>query len=451
MNSPKLNSTSPVLPLGLRIADALVTVLSGLIALELRSVTQLGIELPEDLRGYYSLILSASILFLLISGELYRSWRGTVLAAMLLRVGGYWLLTIGILLVWLFLTKSSDEYSRLWFLLWALIGTCSLWIFRLVAFLALRRLRRRGFNLKEVVLIGKGPSADLLQHRINQAEWTGFHILERHRDPSQDLFDSLTRTPPTEIWLAFPLSETQRIHEILHALRHCAATIRLAPDWLDFRLINHGISDIAGVPMIDLSASPLTGEAQVIKYLEDKLLSILILILASPLMLLVAIGVKLSSRGPIFYRQERIGLNNRPFMMLKFRSMPVDIEKGEVRWGGAGTKVTSPFGRLIRRTSLDELPQFINVLKGDMSIVGPRPERPTFVEKFKEDIPNYMQKHLMKAGITGWAQVNGWRGDTDLRARIEHDLYYIENWSLFFDIKILFLTLIRCFHQDSIR
>ena len=179
--------------------------------------------------------------------------------------------------------------------------------------------------------------------------------------------------------------------------------------------------------------------------LEFVFLALLILVSLSPLMLLLALGVKLSSPGPVFYRQERVGLNNRPFMMLKFRSMPVDAEAGAIRWGGSARKPATRFGRFLRRTSLDELPQFLNVLKGDMSIVGPRPERPMFVEQFKDEIPDYMRKHLVKAGITGWAQVNGWRGDTDLPTRIEHDLYYIENWSLWLDLKIIALTLFRGF------
>jgi putative colanic acid biosynthesis UDP-glucose lipid carrier transferase len=200
---------------------------------------------------------------------------------------------------------------------------------------------------------------------------------------------------------------------------------------------------VVGMPVINLSASPLDSQAFLVKELEDKILSVLALVLLSPLFLIVAICVKLSSPGPVFYRQERIGWNGRPFTMLKFRSMPVDSEKDGVRWGNSREKKLTRFGAFIRRTSIDELPQFINVLMGDMSIVGPRPERTVFVEQFKDEIPNYMKKHLVKAGITGWAQVNGLRGDTDLAQRIEHDIYYIENWSLWFDLRILFLTVFR--------
>ena len=187
------------------------------------------------------------------------------------------------------------------------------------------------------------------------------------------------------------------------------------------------------------------------EWLEDKVLALLILLVISPVMLAVALGVKLSSPGPVFYRQERVGLNNRSFGMLKFRSMPVDVEKDGVRWGGATDKATTRFGQFIRQTSLDELPQFLNVLWGDMSIVGPRPERPMFVEQFKNEIPDYMKKHLVKAGITGWAQVHGWRGDTDLKTRIEFDLFYIENWSIWLDLKIIFLTVFKGFLNKNAR
>jgi len=168
-------------------------------------------------------------------------------------------------------------------------------------------------------------------------------------------------------------------------------------------------------------------------------------------MIAIAIGVKLSSPGPVFYRQKRISWNSKPFMMLKFRTMPVDCEvnTGAV-WAKKGECRATRFGSFLRRTSLDELPQFIDVLKGNMSIVGPRPERPVFVDKFKDEIPDYMKKHMVKAGITGWAQVNGWRGDTDLNKRIEYDLYYIENWSLWFDIKIIVRTLFTGFvHKNA--
>jgi putative colanic acid biosynthesis UDP-glucose lipid carrier transferase len=222
--------------------------------------------------------------------------------------------------------------------------------------------------------------------------------------------------------------------------------VRLLPGMFGLDLLNHSVTEVAGFPIVNLRATPMQGGSRVLKSLEDKLLSLFILICISPVMLVLAVWVKVTSKGPVFYRQERITWNNRSFGMLKFRSMPVNAEsKTGAVWAVSGENRATKIGAFMRKTSLDELPQFINVLKGDMSIVGPRPERPVFVEKFKHDVPGYMQKHMMKAGITGWAQINGWRGDTDLAKRIECDLYYIENWSVWFDIKIVFLTIFKGF------
>jgi putative colanic acid biosynthesis UDP-glucose lipid carrier transferase len=233
---------------------------------------------------------------------------------------------------------------------------------------------------------------------------------------------------------------------ILDELKHSTVGVRYLVDVFAFKLAHKRITDVAGIPMLDIELSPMEGTSRYLKAIEDRGLALLLLVLFGPLMLLAAIGIKLSSPGPVFFRQERVSWNNRPFMMLKFRSMPVDAEAGTgPKWAAPGEHRATRLGALLRKTSLDELPQLINVLKGEMSIVGPRPERPCFVDSFKDRIPNYMKKHMMKAGITGWAQVNGWRGDTDLSKRIEHDLFYIDNWSVWFDLRIAFLTVFRGF------
>ena len=438
--------SSPFTPFIIRLLDVLLIWLAGAMALNVRRVIHVPeVVFPENLTGYYSLIASAGLVFLVFSREVYRSWRGSALPMMLMRVAATWLAVISTLLLWLFLVKATDDYSRIWFGLWAGLGILLLWAERLTVYLLLRALRRSGYNLKHVALIGHGPTADRLLARLSQLRWTGYRIARHLPNPDDRSLEQLAGQPLDEIWLALPLSDADAIRKTLHGLRHTAAAVRLSPDWFTYRLINHGVSEVLGIPMLDLSASPMTGLNPAIKWLEDKLLSTVILVLVSPLMLLLALGVKLSSPGPVFYRQERVGLNNQPFMMLKFRSMPVHAEKNGIQWGGSAQKATTQFGRFIRRTSLDELPQFINVLRGEMSIVGPRPERPVFVEQFKHEVPDYMKKHMVKAGITGWAQVNGWRGDTDLNARIEHDLYYIENWSLWLDLKIILLTVFKGF------
>ncbi len=437
--------SSPAISYMLRIGDGLVILVSGLLALNIRKILNLPIEFPSNLSSYYSLIAVGALLFSTLSGRVYRSWRGTLILTMLTRIAGRWLLVVGIILLWLFIFKTSSEFSRVWFGVWVSLGIILLWIERLALYVFLRILRRRGFNLRYVAIIGSGLAARNLEQRISTSDWSGYSLLKVIASTDTVELEKLAKDSVDEIWLALPLGNGSAIRDTLHALRHSSASIRFAPDLFTLRLINHGVSAILGVPMYDLSTSPITGMNQFSKWFEDKLLSILILALMSPIMLVLAFGVKLSSPGPVFYRQERVGLNGTIFNMLKFRSMPVDVEKSGAKWGDSAKKVTTRFGQFIRNSSLDELPQFLNVLLGDMSIVGPRPERPMFVEQFKDEIPDYMKKHLVKAGITGWAQVNGWRGDTDLATRIEYDLYYIENWSIGFDLKIIFLTIFKGF------
>jgi putative colanic acid biosynthesis UDP-glucose lipid carrier transferase len=215
--------------------------------------------------------------------------------------------------------------------------------------------------------------------------------------------------------------------------------------------MHHSLSEIAGVPVVNISYSAIDGVNRFVKEAEDYILAAIMLVFASPLMLLIAIGVKLSSSGPALYKQKRVGWNGQEFTMYKFRSMPLEAEKetGPV-WASKMDNRATRFGAFLRQTSLDELPQLFNVLKGEMSLIGPRPERPMFVDKYKDEVPHYMKKHLVKAGMTGWAQVHGWRGNTCLHTRIEHDLYYIENWSLWLDIKIIIMTVFRgLVHQNA--
>jgi len=441
----RIRMSSPWIPYLVRLADGASIVLAGFLALHVRRVLNLPIEFPSDLSGYYGLISVAALVFAALPAEVYRSWRGAQMPAMLAGVAGRWAGLVGLLLLWLFVFKASHDFSRIWFVLWSAGALLLLWLERLGIYLFLRALRRRGFNLRHVALVGSGPAAENLKQRLSSAGWSGYNIAVTVPDIDVASLARLAEVDVDEVWLALSLSDESAIREALYALRHSTASIRFVPDLFTLRLINHGVSEVLGMPMYDLSTSPMAGMNQLVKWFEDKVLSSLILLLISPLMIFLALGVKLTSPGPVFYRQERVGLNNKPFHMLKFRSMPVDTEKSGVQWGGSATKATTRFGQFIRKTSLDELPQFLNVLQGDMSIVGPRPERPMFVEQFKEEIPDYMKKHLVKAGITGWAQVHGWRGDTDLKTRIEYDLYYIENWSLWLDLKIVVMTVFKGF------
>lgn len=437
--------SSPWLLYLVRLGDAAIVCLTGAFAMHLRRVMDIPIEFPRELTGYYGLVAVGALLFAVLSGDAYRSWRGAQMPAMLAKVAARWLLVVALLLLWLFAFKASQDFSRVWFGAWVVLTMAFLWLERVAVYLVLRSLRKSGFNLRHIALVGNGAAATSLMNNVDAAGWSGYKIVLVASAINASSLETLVKTEVDEVWLALSLGDEAAIRETLHALRHSTASIRFAPDLFTLRLINHGVSDVLGVTMFDLSTSPMTGLNQLVKWLEDKVLSSLIVLLISPLMILLALGVKLTSPGPVFYRQERVGLNNKPFYMLKFRSMPVDTEKSGVQWGGSAAKATSRFGQFIRKTSLDELPQFLNVLKGDMSIVGPRPERPMFVEQFKDEIPDYMKKHMVKAGITGWAQVHGWRGDTDLKTRIEYDLYYIENWSLWLDLKIIVMTVFKGF------
>ena len=426
---------------------------------------------PADLDDQkYIIAVMIGVLLSLILFPMFRtygSWRGKAWRVQIRTIAVAWITVLALLIVLAFVTKTSTLYSRQWIITWALLGFVLLVVFRSLLGFFLKLIRLKGWNHKRIIILGAGNLGKSVAKRLTKATATGLKVyamLDDNRLLHSKLIEGIQveggldntaylvdKYSIDEVWIALPLRAETRIKEVLHELRNSTVDIRFVPDIFNLSLINHSISEIAGLPVLNLSESPMHGINWVVKNLEDKLLSIFILLIVSPVMLLIALGVKLSGPGPIFYRQERVSWNGKPFMMLKFRSMPVEVEKqsGPV-WARRGEDRATKFGSFLRKTSLDELPQFLNVLKGDMSIVGPRPERPIFVSEFKDKIPDYMKKHLVKAGITGWAQVNGWRGNTDLSSRIKYDLHYIENWSLWFDLKIIALTLFYGFmHKNA--
>ncbi|KZX58390.1 hypothetical protein A3709_02710 [Halioglobus sp. HI00S01] len=396
--------------------------------------------------------------------ELYRAWRGEDQVQEFTRLLLAWTIVFGVLIFIAVITKTTASFSRAWLMMWYVVGYSTLMAQRVLLRAVLRRMRAKGLNLRHIILLAEGETGEKVLQKLRENPETGFNIVGYYSSkmPSEAIETAqtgsieegikyVTTHQIDQVWLAMPLREEDLIEEIMGKLRDVTADIRLVPDLFGYRLINHSINSIAGMSVINLSVTPMDGVNRWIKELEDKVISLVTLLLISPLMLLIALAVKMSSPGPVFYKQTRLSWNGREFEMYKFRTMPVDAENqsGPV-WAKAGEKRATAVGGLLRRTSLDELPQFWNVIKGDMSVVGPRPERKVFVERFKDEIPSYMQKHMVKAGITGWAQVNGWRGDTDLQKRVEHDLYYIDNWSFWLDMKIIFLTLFRGFiHKNA--
>ncbi len=436
----------------LRICDPLLPVAVGAIAYHL----YVGPFPPPE---QYLLFLAAGALGVAAVFPMFRLYepqRGASLAEEFQRLVFAWLLLAALAGTAIFATKTGNGFSRVWFSAWLLGGFLSTTSMRLLARSALRLLRQRGHNLRHIAIVGAGSLGRRVAERLELAPWTGLRVRGFYDDAPDAA--AATRAPVLpidarlaedvasgnidQVWIALPLRADARIREVLTMLQTYPVEVRFVPDIYGFHLLNHSFTEVAGLPVISLSETPMAGMNRIVKAVEDYVLSLLVLLLCAPLMALIAISVKLSSPGPVLYRQSRVTWNGERFEMLKFRTMPLNVEAGSGPvWSRQGEHRATPFGAFLRRTSLDELPQLFNVLAGEMSLVGPRPERPEFVEQFRQRIPGYMQKHLVKAGISGWAQVNDLRGDSDLEQRIQYDLYYIDNWSLWFDMRILVLTL----------
>lgn len=396
--------------------------------------------------------------------QLYESTRVLAVGQYLGRLLQAWISLLILLAGLAFLTKTGESFSRAWFLLSGGLFIALLMVMRGGLLLFLRLMRRHGWNERQVIIVGAGPTGRRLADILQQKLWTGFRVSQLFDDePGATVFEGMavTKTPDNldrwltahkgsvdEVWIALPLEQKCRIQTLLHQLRHHTAVVRLALDIFPVLGISaHSIADMGGLPMVSLNAAPLTPINRIQKAIEDRLIAGVLLVLLLPLMLLIAVGVRLSSPGPIFFRQRRLGWDGEVIKIYKFRTMVCHEEpNGGVTQARRSDPRVTAFGRWLRRTSLDELPQFINVLQGRMSIVGPRPHALAHNDYYRDMITDYMQRHKVKPGITGWAQVNGWRGETDtldkMQKRVEYDLYYIENWSLFFDFKIIFLTLI---------
>ncbi|PYN19611.1 MAG: undecaprenyl-phosphate glucose phosphotransferase [Acidobacteria bacterium] len=317
---------------------------------------------------------------------------------------------------------------------------------------ALRVARRRGYNLRYAVVVGGGEAAAEVFRVLRRRPDVGVRVLGRLGDKREDGETRWLGAPEDIravldahsvdiVIIALPHAEYPRLSAILDGIGDDPVAIHFVPDIFSLASLRGGIEEFETLPIIHLRESPLYGWNRVLKRAFDFVIGAAALVTLAPLMLAIAVAIKLTSRGPVLYRQERMGLDGRRFRMLKFRSMVADAEATTgPRWAVPDDPRRTGFGAALRRLSLDELPQLFNVLRGEMSLVGPRPERPSFVEDFRRRMPRYMLRHKVKAGITGWAQINGWRGNTSIEKRIEYDLYYIERWSLGFDLKILVQT-----------
>lgn len=445
-----LSKYAALLDVALRVGDVFVIVFTAFVIYRLKFGSFL-MSTPYA-GGMVRTVLLALVVFPALG--LYRSWRGESRRLEIGRVWLAWSVVMVVLLMLGWALKTTDEYSRVGAASWFVATGMLLSADRLLLRWLLGHIRSTGVDSRRVLLIGSTQAGQRIVAAARKSAWAGLDIIGYVRTPYDQVdiegvpclgdFDELDRGfdawCPDQVWVALPMRAEAMIQRVLQVTIDKPSTIRLVPDFFGYELINQHAAVLAGVPVITLRASRVTGHAHILKGVVDRLLSVAILLTISPLMFALAVGVKISSKGPVFYRQRRVGMDGKEFDMLKFRSMPVDVEAQGVQWGNAGSKKTTRFGKFIRRTSLDELPQFINVLRGELSIVGPRPERPMFVQEFKRTIPGYMHKHFVKGGITGWAQIHGLRGDTDLAKRIEYDLHYIKNWSLWLDIKIMLRT-----------
>ena len=357
----------------------------------------------------------------------------------------------------------SWEYSQAVFAIFIVLDVLALNLGRMALRAWLERLWAAGYNVKRALVAGAGELGQIVADTLTAHRELGYRVLGFLDDarpgervaglPVLGRLDEAmavaTAHGADQLYIALPLEEHAKLLQLIRNVGNECVDIKVVPDLVQYATIRAALDDLDGIPIISLNEVPLRGWNSMVKRLVDVGLGFLLLVAGSPLLAALAALIKLKGGpGPVFYRQERMSLDGKTFQMWKFRSMYQDAEKdtGPV-WASEHDPRRTPVGALLRRFNLDELPQLINVFLGDMSLVGPRPERPPFVQQFKERIPQYMLRHRVKSGITGWAQVNGWRGNTSIEKRIEYDLYYIENWSLLLDLKILILTLFRGFGQ----
>jgi Undecaprenyl-phosphate glucose phosphotransferase len=450
-------------------ADLIVVSVAWLIAYALRFKTDL---VPVDkgvpeFAQYVSMLLFIWLIWAFVFRRmgLYRPMRGVR------RTRELWVLinanALAILLLismtYLFREKSI-QFSRLVFVYFWALSTILTVVERTALRFFLRELRRKGYNLRYMLIVGSGQVAADMVSRIRLHQELGIQILGclsrdgvERRGPGgipvvgqySDLRAFLSRTDIDQVVVALPLEDHQTLPEIMAELKDSILDIKVIPDIYQFASIGGAIEEFEGLPVISLQGCPLDGINLFAKRMLDISIASISLLLLSPVLIIIAFLVKLTSRGPVLFKQERVSFDGSPFSIIKFRTMVSDAEASGPGWTTPGDARVTLLGRLLRSTSLDELPQLFNVLLGDMSIVGPRPERPVYIKEFRKRIPRYMLRHKVPAGITGWAQVHGWRGDTSIDKRIEYDLYYIENWSLLLDLKIVVMTLLKGFKNRN--
>ncbi len=454
-----------------RVVDSTLIVLTVGIVLHLN-----GVKLSSD---YWIVGLVGGLLHQVLADftEIYRSWRSETLWSEARQVFVCW--TIGFVAIFAggqFFSSVDSLFVWPLYAQWFALALTSMLSWRLVARIGLRGLRRNGFNTRTAAIVGTGALAEQVAARLTHATWTGYKIYgffddrqanhpitgSCRRDKSDlsvaaratvgnfDLLVELAEQGKLDsVYIALPMRAEERIQELLDRLSNSTAAVYVVPDVFVFELLHARSINLNGIPAYGLIGEPMRGLNGWIKRLEDVVISCVILTLISPLLLLISLAVKLTSRGPVIFKQKRYGMDGKPIDVWKFRTMRVMENGADFRQATRNDPRITAVGAFLRKTSLDELPQFINVLQGSMSIVGPRPHAVAHNEEFRKQIKSYMRRHKIKPGITGWAQINGWRGETDtlekMEKRIEHDLHYIHHWSVWWDLKIIAKTVFKGF------
>jgi Undecaprenyl-phosphate glucose phosphotransferase len=414
--------------------------------------------------GYVTVLLLGLLTATIIlpaTGAFRHEFRWSVLRKTRRLLAG-WAVVVTTLVTIAALFKVTSDYSRIWFSYWVLFGGAGLFISQLFEHFWLVRRRKSTRAARRVVLVGGGKNGRRVERRLLSDQdgelqlvarfghdWSGEDIY-----PVADLADFVAHEQISDVWVAAPWEDRELLETTLNALNESIVDVNVIPDLYQYRLLNQGIVEWDGLPVINLSGTPMTGTELRLKALFDRLVALLLLVLLSPVFLVLALLVRLSGPGPVLFRQKRHGIGGEAIEIFKFRTMKQHRERlGEVVQATENDDRVTFIGRFLRRSSLDELPQLINVLRGEMSLVGPRPHAIEHNEEFKSRIPKYMLRHKVRPGITGWAQVNGFRGITDteekMALRIEHDLWYIQNWSLWLDLKILLQTPLAMVHRNA--
>lgn len=458
MDSPPLNVSSRLPDTGLlfRMTDAAIVAAAGLAAVEWLAARQATEVAP--IYGLLIYLCSFCTIALFPAFRLYASWRGRSLVELAARAFAAWTTVFALGILVSFLTHQTAGISRWWAGIWFVGAAVGVVGVRLAVYGVLRRVRDRGLDQKRVVLVGFGVLGHDLWRRAHKASGAGYEILGIYTDTKEqtparahrlaelsELSSFIRQHQIREVWIALSIESSQLVGQVMHHLRHDPIDVRWVPDVMSVRLLGHRVDEFLGVPAIALNSLPAAGIRGVAKEVFDRVFATCVLLALAPLLLSIALLIKVGSRGPVFFTQARLGVDGRVFKVYKFRSMTVHEEQhGIVTQATPNDVRVTRLGAFLRRTSLDELPQFINVLRGEMSVVGPRPHALEHNEQFKDAVTHYMMRHRVKPGITGWAQVNGARGQTDtvhkMRDRVEFDLYYIQNWSFLMDLRIIAKT-----------